>query len=98
MSEDWSKIALSHEPGWSGVFTRHQAEGAYPNGSRVVKARLGRFDKHQIGDRATVLGSYALPNPVLILGMWHKIGYWVEWDDMPKRAVFITDAKIQLEQ
>jgi hypothetical protein len=82
-----AQLGLATEPGWSGVFTRAHYPGAYPNGARIVKIRLGPGDAHPIGARATVLGSVGHP----ALG----VGYFVEWDDHPRVAVFVQADKIE---
>jgi hypothetical protein len=83
-------MALVEEhPGWSGVFTRNQHSGAYPNGSRVVKVRTEKGDTHAIGARATVLGSIGHPEV--------GVGYFVEWDSDPRHAVFVMASKIKLD-
>jgi hypothetical protein len=48
---------VRNEPGWLGGFTRNQAPGAIPNGSRVRKVRSEQNDPHPVGALATVLGS-----------------------------------------
>lgn len=54
-----------------------QAEGAWPNGSRVIKTRDEPEDAHAPGAGATILSSIG-PDPET--GIY---GYFVEWDDMP---------------
>jgi hypothetical protein len=76
-----------YEPGWIGALTRAQAEGAYPNGSRVVKRDSEPGDAHRTGDKATVLGSLRFGDKVL---------YWVEWDDAPMVAIAVVAEKIGL--
>jgi hypothetical protein len=72
--------------GWIGEFTRRQAPGAYPNGARVVKTNSKSDDIHQDGALAIVLGS------VYESGLGY--GYFLEWDNQPYRAVFITGDRI----
>lgn len=85
MNTDWS---IEEHPGYTGVFTRQQAEGAIPNGISIVKVWDEAGDFHKIGDTGTVLGSIYCP----IYGV--KFFYWVEWDDTPKYAVVVVDKKI----
>lgn len=80
-------LGLRAYPGWGGIFTRQQAPGAYPNGTRVKKVKAEPGDKHPIGTEATVLGSMAAP-PV-------GTGYFVEWDSRPSYAVFVIDWKVE---
>lgn len=79
-------LGLRREPGWNAAFTRNQAEGALPNGTRITKAVDEPADRHRIGDMGTVLGSIAHP----AIGN----GYFIEWDDLPRTPVFVTGAKI----
>lgn len=72
--------------GWRGHFTTAQYPGALPNGTRVVKVVWEPGDTHALRDRATVLGSVGHPKVGL--------GYFVEFDEHPKQAVFIMAAKI----
>jgi hypothetical protein len=80
-------MRLREYPGWFGIFTREQAPGALPNGTRIVKVQTEKGDAHPIGARATVLGSMAAPNVGL--------GYFVEWDAKPRCAVFVVDWKVR---
>jgi hypothetical protein len=81
-------MKLCIEPGWTGIFTREQAEGAIANGRRVVKVKGEAGDAHPVGATATVLGSLSYPE----LG---GIGYFVEWDSRPRVAVFVIAWKIE---
>lgn len=73
--------------GYTGMFTRHQYDGAITNGTRVVKIQSEAGDAHPVGSLATVLGSVGHPG----IG----IGYFVEWDDQPRMAVFVAGVKIE---
>jgi len=77
---------LHEEPGWAGTFTRGEVDGALRNGTRVVKVTFDSKDAHHPGDLATVIGSFGVPE---------KFGYFVEWDDMPRAAVFVEPRKIR---
>lgn len=74
---------LVEEPGWTGGVCREQADGAWPNGTRVEKTgyEIGgpAFNSHRIGDQATVLGSFRALDGGLI--------YCLEWDDRPKWSI-----------
>lgn len=79
---------IKEHQGYTGAFTKAQAEGAIPNGTTIVKVWDEGGDSHKVGDTGTVLGS-----------VYHPIGnieffYFVEWDDSPKLAVGIIDKKI----
>jgi hypothetical protein len=69
-------------PGYSGLHERDEAPGAIPNGTRIRKVKSHPGDSHQDGALATVLGSVHHP----ALGF----GYYVEWDDTPRVAVFVA--------
>jgi hypothetical protein len=73
-------------PGWIGLFTTDTYPGALPNGTRIRKAVDLPGDAHRVGDEGTVLGSYGHPK----VG-W---GYFVEWDDRPRIAVFVEARKV----
>lgn len=73
-------LDLGPEPGWIGNFSRGEAPGCYPNGTRVEKVKTEPGDAHPIGAQATVLGSIRHP-----IGT----GYFVEWDARPRHAVFV---------
>jgi hypothetical protein len=60
------------------------------NGTRVYKIASEPGDKHRDGALATVLGSIHDPD----LGY----GYFVEWDDLPKQAVAITEGRCRALQ
>ena len=91
-----------HEPGWNGAFTRAQAPGAIPNGSRVMKSADEPNDGHTIGDMGVVLGSVAVPEEaranLVSMGLLTHPGsmylYFIEWDDTPRTAIGIVSAKI----
>lgn len=65
-----------------------EAPGAWPNGSRVVKAAYEPGDRHRVGALATVIGSVGP-----FLGLY---GYFVEWDDDPFRATFVRSDRLRL--
>jgi len=77
-------------PGWLGLFTTDEYPGALPNGTRIIKVLMLQGDAHRPGAKGTVLGSMGHPQ----IG----IGYFVEWDDTPKTAVFVEARKIGMTQ
>ena len=84
---------IRHYAGWFGVHTQDQADGAWPNGTRVVKVLTEEGDSHQTGDMGTVIGSIEAPPDVARL---YDAGYFyfIEWDDHPRIAVGIISLKI----
>jgi hypothetical protein len=74
-----------HE-GYRGVFTRRSYPGAWPPGTRVAKTRFEANDSQPVGTLGTVLGSIGHPD----LGS----GYFVEWDSLPRCAVFVMGTKL----
>jgi hypothetical protein len=74
-------------PGWIGAFTRDEYPGALRNGTPVVKVTFERGDAHPIGTRGVVLGSVGHPE----IG----IGYFVEWETLPRHAVLVVSGKIR---
>jgi hypothetical protein len=75
-------------------YTRDQAEGAIPNGTRVRKINVEPRDAHPEGAEAVVVGSIG-PAP------WKgkmTYGYFVEWDDTPGIPVFITGTRIEVKE
>lgn len=63
-----------------------EAEGAYPNGERVIKTLSEEGDGTSIGTYGTVLSSHAIPDEAeQPEGMPEKVKffYFVKWDDFP---------------
>lgn len=82
-----SKHTIRVYPGWVGVHTRDEALGALPNGTRVRKTKNEPGDAHPIGSFARILGSIHVPE--------YGYGYFVEWEDAPRVAVMVVQAKIE---
>ena len=112
MTDDWRirqpDPFLTVEAGYAGVFTRHEAEGAIPNGTRIVKVAVdgdGSEDAHPIGARGVVLGSLEFP-PGAVAEVRQELAakgldvpdvtfaYFVEWEARPRVAVGVMDWKI----
>lgn len=72
--------------GWEGQFTDDQAVGAYPNGTRIEKIRAEANDTLRNGATGTVIGSLR-GNGIL--------GYFIEWDNMPRMAVFVGSHRVR---
>ena len=84
---------IRHYPGWIGLFTREEADGAWPNGTRIVKTLTEKGDGHQRGALGTVIGSIQAPVDV---AQKYDAGYFyfVEWDSDPRVAVGVISLKI----
>lgn len=82
---------FKEEPGWVGMFTRNQAEGAWENGTRVIKQNSESDDGHPNGSMGTILGSIGIKNSYL------GYLYFVEWDQRPRVAVGVMEAKLRKE-
>lgn len=80
------------------------AEGAWPNGTRIVKAK--KIDAEElvaVGTSGTVLGSMQMPPDAIkeqldrgLNGV--KYGYFVEWDIFKRMPVFCIDVKLAILQ
>lgn len=93
-------MKLGSEPGWAGVFTRHQAPGAIANGTQVYKAAEERGDATPLGTVGEVLGS--IPSPPDLGAQYPapdgepvRFAYFVEWRNRPRVAVGVLDWKIK---
>jgi hypothetical protein len=77
------------------IYTNDQAEGAWPNGTRVVKTRSDSTDGHQDGAEGVIIGSIGpAKGRVFLEGMPIKYGYWVHWDDMKNIPVFVAESRL----
>lgn len=74
---------LVHEAGWRGAFTRAQADGAIPNGTRVVKVNSEPGDGNPDGETGIVLGSFRTR---VVPGYEEDVCYFVEWRLYPNTA------------
>lgn len=81
---------IGSEPGWIGAFTRNEAHGGLPNGTRIMKCNSESGDSRPDGVLGTVLGSLSHPD---IQG--GKVFYFVEWDAVPRMAVGVLASKVQ---
>ena len=88
---EWDWTHIKEHPGYLGLFSDNQTEGAIPNGTPIVKAWSEVGDWNETGATGVVLGSLPIPPEV---GLTSKYFYWVEWDDAPKRAVGVVSKKI----
>lgn len=89
------KFPFHGEPGYVGAFTRDNAEGALPAGTRIQKTNSERGDSMPNGAAGTVLGSYRDDFKVEgpgILGA--DFIYFIEWDARKGYAVATSNRKI----
>lgn len=96
---DWLADLGQHDD-YAGMFSRYEAEGAFPNGTRIRKHSSEEGDSHPDGSLGTVLGSLKVEGDAANSFSKAKgIGYlyFVEWDDSPKVAVGTVDLKIKEE-
>ena len=80
-------FGISTQEGYIGAFTRHQADGAFPNGTRIRKINSEPNDITRDDEVGTILGSVQGPG----LGFF----YFVEWDNKPKVAVGAMAKKVE---
>ena len=87
---------IGYHPGYTGAFTRSEAEDAIPNGTTIVKSWSEPGDGTPNGTLGTVLGSIdgALYAPELVAKFGARFMYFIEWSTAPKVAVGVTDKKI----
>lgn len=85
-------INIGNERGWVGAFTRAQAVGAIPNGTRIRKVNSEHDDAHPDGTFGTVLGSIKSPDDLVHIADY---GYFVEWDPRPRCAIGVMSFKIE---
>ena len=81
---------LREEKGWAGTFTRNEAPGALPNGTRVCKVNSKPGDANPDGTLGVVLGSFPIEDPESPARHF----YFIEWTGMPHVACGITDFRI----
>lgn len=80
---------IGEQPGYNGAFTRDQAKGAIPNGTRITKINSEPGDTNADGSTGRVLGSVCFDyegGPV--------IAYFVEWDARRHWAVLCVEKKL----
>ncbi len=76
----------------SVYFTTEQADGAYPNGTRVRKIRRdGPEEPTREGVLGTVIGSF--PAVINEKGL-PEHGYFVRWDGEDDRPIFVRGSKL----
>lgn len=77
---------IAEHDGYAGLFTRQNAPGAIPAGTRIRKAIFVMGDTTPVGALGAVLGSISHPE--------FGFAYFVEWDHAPRCAVFCMAVKI----
>jgi len=85
-----NKDLFHEEPGWTGLFTRNQDNGAIPNGTRIKKVNSEPGDANRDGARGTVLGSLRAPD---VMGGLRF--YFIEWDAKPRVAIGCMATKVE---
>ena len=80
-------MELREEPGWYGLFTRAQAQGALPNGTRIAKCASEPGDATDDGTSGTVLGS--------VLDVEGRTFYFVEWAIRPRIVVAVMGHRVK---
>jgi hypothetical protein len=81
-----ARLEFGPHDGYTGDFTRQQAQGAIPNGTRIVKCGTIPGDTREDGAPGTVLGSIG-HGPLML--------YFVEWDSAPRTAVAVASHRIE---
>ena len=71
-----------------------EAEGAIPNGTRIVKVFAEEGDGHQVGDEGVVFSSVATPEGMKEQFPEVDYMYWIVWDDMPSLPIAVSSHKI----
>ncbi len=80
---------IEEHPGYLTPFCKNQAEGAWENGSYIVKHGSDPGgDVTPDGIKGIILGSLKAPSG--------KYGYFVEWENKPKIAIFCAEEKMKL--
>lgn len=87
LSELMEATGMGEHPGYNGVHTQRQAEGAIPNGTVVVKTNSEKGDGTPNGTQGKVLGSLFVD----VAGYF----YFIEWDTMPTFAIGCIANKIR---
>lgn len=78
---------IGEHPGYRGMHTQRQADGAIPNGAIIVKTNSEEGDATPNGTQGKVLGSLFVD----VAGYF----YFIEWDTMPTFAVGCIADKIR---
>lgn len=95
------KLASEAKPGDASVYIPGQADGAIPNGTRIIKNNARPGDSTPEGTLGTVISSLDVPRreaeAIFAAGKSRAVVkhlYFVEWDDKPGLAVATADDKI----
>jgi hypothetical protein len=82
-------LGIQDYPGYLTPFCKNQAEGAWANGSCVVKDGSDPDgDLTPDGIKGKILGSLEAQNG--------RYAYFVEWDNKPKMPIFCVEEKMKL--
>lgn len=85
-----NRPTIHAQPGWFGMFTRAQADGALANGTRVVKTGSKPGDGTADGTPGVILGSLREPDITA-----DHVLYFVEWASRPRVAVAVVDFRVR---
>jgi hypothetical protein len=93
------KLRSEYVPGEVGQYIEGEAEGAYPNGTRIMKVDAEDSDSTPIGTGGYVLSSLATPPGFPQPDPAHHVAffYFVKWDSF-EQPVGIADWKIGKER
>lgn len=86
------------------VYVDDQADGAWNNGTRIVKTRkIDAEEVTAVGAKGIILGSMAMPEDAIAEQLGRGLegveyGYFVLWDDKPSMPTFCIDKKLGLIQ
>jgi hypothetical protein len=88
-------VNWADEREYLGSFTRDQADGAWPNGARIIKVKGdqdagGGSDTTANGTTGVILGSVFIPEAT------PGVFYFIEWDDKPLIAIGCAAWKLAL--
>lgn len=82
-------LGIQDHPGYLLPFSKNHAEGAWANGSCVVKDGSDpEGDLTPDGIKGKILGSLKTPDG--------RYAYFVEWDNKPKMPIFCVEEKMKL--
>lgn len=86
--DEWQEqYGIQQHPGYRGVFTTNQANGAIPNGTRIVKVAREPGDITPLDTKGLVHGS--------IYSEKAGYAYFVEWDHLPRTVILVVGKKIE---
>lgn len=72
-----------------------EADGAIPNGTRIIKTNSNNGDSHLNGAGGTVFSSIALPEDMRVEHPEVEFMYWIVWDDLPAFPTAVSSNRIE---